>query len=130
MPNRYPHHIDRLLRRTVAAWQNIDPSAQIGGRSVADLEAILTQGEQIKAEMDSLETQLTELRNRRDALYVSGWDIIKRLRSWIKGHYGDDSSEYEMVGGTRLSERKPRARKKAQATPPAQVEQDTQESNP
>ena len=38
---------------------------------------------------------------------------ISRARMGIKVIYGDDSSEYEMVGGTRLSDRKPVARKAA-----------------
>jgi preprotein translocase subunit Sss1 len=33
-------------------------------------------------------------------------DYIVQVRSVIKGISGPDSSEYEMVGGTRMSERK------------------------
>jgi hypothetical protein len=33
----------------------------------------------------------------------------------VKASFGDDSSQYEMVGGTRLSDRKPRSRKVAVA---------------
>jgi hypothetical protein len=36
---------------------------------------------------------------------------MKRIRSVIKGTYGDDSSQYELVGGTRLSDRKPYRRR-------------------
>jgi len=39
------------------------------------------------------------------------WDKVKRVRASVKGLYGDDSSEYEMVGGTRKSERKTPTRK-------------------
>ena len=65
--------------------------------------------------MNSLEAQLTDLRNQRDALYEAIWEKVKRIRNGVKGSYGDDSSQYEMVGGTRLSERKTPARKKAMA---------------
>jgi hypothetical protein len=34
------------------------------------------------------------------------WDKVKRVRAGVKSIYGDDSSEWEMIGGTRLSERK------------------------
>jgi hypothetical protein len=34
------------------------------------------------------------------------WDALKRVRATVKGVYGDDSSEYDLVGGTRLSERR------------------------
>ena len=39
------------------------------------------------------------------------WDKIKRVRAGVKANYGDDSQQYEMVGGTRTSERKQRVRK-------------------
>jgi hypothetical protein len=37
--------------------------------------------------------------------------MLVRVRGGRKAVYGRDSSQYEMVGGTRLSERKPAARK-------------------
>jgi hypothetical protein len=39
------------------------------------------------------------------------WDKVKRLRNGVKGTFGDDSTPYELVGGTRLSDRKPYRRK-------------------
>jgi len=54
---------------------------------------------------------LTDKRNQRDATNTALWDKVKRARNGIKANYGDDSSQYEMVGGTRASERKPRTRK-------------------
>jgi hypothetical protein len=39
------------------------------------------------------------------------WGKVKRARAGVKANFGDNSSQYEMVGGTRLSERKPRTRK-------------------
>ncbi len=67
--------------------------------------------------MDALGAQLTDARNRRDALYTAIWSKVKRVRSGVKGIYGDDSSQYEMVGGTRLSERKAPVRKNTVNTP-------------
>ena len=49
------------------------------------------------------------------ALYTTIWDKVKRVRNGMKAIYGDDSSQYEMIGGTRLSERKAPARKAAKA---------------
>lgn len=42
----------------------------------------------------------------REAAHEDLWDTVKRVRARVKGIYGDDSSQYEMVGGTRLSEGK------------------------
>ena len=48
---------------------------------------------------------------QKDAVFVSIEDMAKRVRRGVQAIYGDDSSQYEMVGGTRLSERKPRSRR-------------------
>jgi hypothetical protein len=61
--------------------------------------------------MNTLEVQMTNLRNQREELYRALWDKVKRVRNGIKAHYGDDSSQYEMIGGTRVSDRKPPTRK-------------------
>ena len=50
-------------------------------------------------------------RNQRDLVYNGMWDKIKRVRAGVKANYGDDSQQFEMVGGTRTSERKSPTRK-------------------
>ena len=79
--------------------------------NLAALTAELQNAVPLQSQMDALETQLTDIRKQRDALHGSIWDKIKRVRNGVKANYGDDSSQYEMVGGTRLSERKSPARK-------------------
>jgi hypothetical protein len=54
----------------------------------------------------SLENQMTEMRNQRDALCEAAWDKVRRMRAVIKGMYGFDSPQYELAGGTRTSDRK------------------------
>ena len=69
-------------------------------------------GEDVAMLRDSLqqftaaEITLSKLRNDRVAAQKQLRDSRKRILSTIKGIYGDDSNEYEMVGGTRMSERK------------------------
>src|SRR5690349_7296442 len=48
-----------------------------------------------------------EKRKARNALRQT----LKRVRGAVKMVYGDDSPEFAMVGGVRLSERKPRSKK-------------------
>ncbi len=88
------------------AWKNIDPALQLGGMALAALEGETTQVRALYAQISSLETQLIDLRNQRDSLTLSVWDRLKRVRTGVKSLFGDDSSQYEMVGGTRISERK------------------------
>jgi hypothetical protein len=76
--------------------------------------------QQTQHDLAALEAQLLEVRDRRDELYLAAWDKVKRMRAGIKGLYGDDSSEYELVGGTRRSERK-----RARRTPVAGENQDS-----
>ena len=86
-----------------------------GDLNQAGLKAQLDSVISIEDEIMSMETRLTNLRNERDDAYVLTWDYAKRARMGIKVFYGDDSSQYEMVGGTRLSDRKPMSRKPAPA---------------
>jgi hypothetical protein len=111
MSKPYPTDVLSKLRTAISNWKSVDPTLKIGKLSIAELEATLKSGEALRQEISSLETQLTDLRNKRDEVYSVAWEYVTRLRSGIKAIYGDDSSEYEMVGGTRRSERKTRSRR-------------------
>lgn len=114
MPSKlYPTDVIQQAQAVLEAWKMIDPALQIGELVPGSLEADLAKAGPTQAQMNALEAQLTNLRNQRDALYVNVWAKVKRVRAGVKGIYGDDSSQYEMLGGTRLSERKPATRKSA-----------------
>ena len=83
------------------AWKQIDPvsNPKFSVLDQAALQADLTKTQALQSELDALDAQYTELRNKRDALCDEMWDKVKRVRASVKGLYGDDSSEYEMVGG-------------------------------
>jgi hypothetical protein len=103
--------------RAQEAWKQIDEELAFGNLKIAGLAADIEDIYQTKYDLAALENQLTEVRNRRDELYLAAWEKVKRMRAGIKGTYGDDSSEYELVGGTRRSERK-----RARHLQPAQVQ--------
>ncbi len=107
----YPLSIVEITRKVVDAWRKIKADLALGDLTADMLADDLTQAEPIEAVITSLENQLTEARNHRDELYARMWDRVKRVHSGIKGIYGDDSPEYELVGGTRKSDRKPSVRK-------------------
>ena len=106
----YPSNVLKEAIGVQAAWTQIDEELAFGGLNLAGLAMDIEEIRRTQPELASLEHQLTEVRNRRDELYLSAWDRVKRVRASIKGLYGDDSSEYELVGGTRRSDRK-RARR-------------------
>lgn len=112
MPKKlYPTDVLEQAQSVANAWDQINDDMTFGELTLSALTSDLSNAAPIQSQIDSLETQLTDLRNQRDALYVSIWDKVKRVRNGVKANYGDDSSQYEMVGGTRLSERKSPTRK-------------------
>nr|MDQ2999192.1 hypothetical protein [Chloroflexota bacterium] len=97
----------------LVACKQIDPNLKPGMLTQAELAAAVTQAQAIQAQINGLELQLIGLRNKREAGLTNMWEALKRARAIVKGIYGDDSSEYELVGGTRMSERKRPVRKQA-----------------
>ena len=74
-------------------------------------------GDTIK-KIDSLELQITPVRNQRDDLARKLNEVCTRARAGLKGFYGVNSSQYEQAGGTRAIERKSPSRKAAAASAP------------
>jgi len=111
MPGKPPTDILEQAQSVLDAWNQINKTMSFGTVTNALLLADITQATLLVSQMNTLEVQITNLRNQRDALYTELWDKVKRVRGGVKANYGDDSSQYEMVGGTRLSERKTPVRK-------------------
>lgn len=106
----YPSNVLKEAIGVQVAWKQIDEELALGGMNIAGLATDIEEMRKTQPELVDLEHQLMQVRNRRDELYLAAWDKVKRVRASVKGMYGDDSSEYELVGGTRRSDRK-RARK-------------------
>ena len=111
MARRYPTDVMAQAQAVQEAWKKIDPALKIGDLTPEILVAELPQAQAVQAQISAQEAQLTDLRNQRDAIHTTVWDKVKRVRAGVKGIYGDDSSQYEMVGGTRRSEHKRAPRK-------------------
>ena len=111
MSKPYPTDVLTRLGSAIVIWNNIDPKLKFGSLSITEYQATLDRAQAIQTEIRNLEARLTDLRNQRDQVNTQSWSYVVRLRSAIKAIYGDDSSQYEMIGGTRRSERKPRRRK-------------------
>ncbi len=113
MSNRnYPTDVADQGRAVVEAWREIDPALSLGGMTLAEMETSLSELGGIYTQLDGLDAQMTELRNQRDAAASDLWDRVKRVRTGVKSVFGDNSSQYEVVGGTRMGDRKPRTLKK------------------
>ena len=114
---KYPSDILEQAIQMQDAWARIDEGLTVGEVNLGALVMEINHINTIQHSLVGLENQMTEMRNKRDALYESAWDKVRRVRAAIKGIYGFDSAQYELVGGTRASERKPVRR-----TAPAPVE--------
>ena len=105
MARKYPTNVLDQAQQVLDAWKQIDEALVFGDLGVTAMETALAQANSIRSQINAVEAQLTDLRNQRDNAQNTIWDYTKRVRTGVKSIYGDDSSEYEMVGGTRLSER-------------------------
>ena len=107
MPKKlYPTDTLQQARDILTAWNHIDPDLKIGTLTFEAIEADVATVNALQDKILRLQNELLSLRHERDMACIATWDKVKRARAGIKGVYGDDSSEYEMAGGTRLSERK------------------------
>jgi hypothetical protein len=81
------------------------------GISAAEMSNRIAALENIISELDKVNANRTQLVNSKADGAERVSDYVVQVRSVIKGISGPDSSEYEMVGGTRKSERKKPKRK-------------------
>ena len=107
-------------RQRLAGLKKITPAADFGGTlNPLGFQAVITD---FTTELDSYNQNnaaLDEQQNRVDTKEDTLNDYNKRILSAVEAHHGPDSSEYEMVGGTRLSERKKgKARSAGGSKPP------------
>lgn len=102
----YPTDALKQAQEVLIAWEQIGPGLSLGPIKLEEVSAEIEAIHALKIEIIDLELTLIKLRNQRDAGILAVWDKAKRVRSGIKGLYGDDSTEYEMAGGKRLSDRK------------------------
>jgi hypothetical protein len=113
MPKKsYPTDVLVQAKSALDSWNQLG-DLRFGNLTAAVLIKDLTQANQIEEQMVNLENQLTNLRNQRIIFNQAIWEKLKRVRAGVKAIYGDDSSEYEMVGGTPMSERKTATRRTA-----------------
>jgi len=101
-----PSDLVEQAKRVLDAWGQIDDGLTFGPLNTGALTMDLNHVRGTEEQITNLENTLTNVRNQRDAYSLAMWDKVKRVRAAVKGIYGDDSSQYEMVGGTRLSDRK------------------------
>jgi hypothetical protein len=94
-------------RQRLAGLKSIDPAPNLGpSLTVTGYETEVTGYANDEAEYNQESAAMDERQNRLDTRETALRDLNRRILSAVEAQYGRDSSEYEQVGGTRLSERK------------------------
>ncbi len=88
----FPTNVVEQAQSVLDAWNQINTEMTFGDLTAAMLSNDITQISPLEGEIMSLETQLTNLRNQRDDLYLAMWDKVKRVRAGVKANYGDDNA--------------------------------------
>jgi hypothetical protein len=102
----FPPNVLAQAQEILIGWAQVSATLVFGTLNPAALTTDMTTVTALESEISKLEIQLADKRNQRDIAYFSIWDKIKRIRGGVKAIYGDDSQQFEMVGGTRVSKRK------------------------
>ena len=107
----YPTNILDQAEDVLTGWKQIDPELKVGMLTPEAFAEALISTKELQSQINGLEKRMTTIRKQRDDQLKALWDSVKRARSSVKGMYGDDSSQYKLVGGTRMSDRKRPVRK-------------------
>jgi len=106
-------------KQRLAGLKRFDPAPNLGPN--LSLQAYETDVNAFTAQLDShnqLLASLDDSTNATNANEAAIGDLNRRYLSAVEAQYGPDSSEYEMAGGTRKSERKSPTRKPASGSTP------------
>ena len=101
-----------VARQRLAGLNKITPAPNLGpNTTVAAYQGVANDTAALEESHNQLAAQMDDSSNRYDVQENLMADWNRRVLSAVEAQYGPDSSEYEMVGGTRTSERKRTSRK-------------------
>src|SRR5687768_1911147 len=101
MPRKlFPSDVLEQAQEIITGWNQIsNPPPTLGAMTVNTFIVEFGSASTVDGQIRALEAQLNDKRMQRDAIYASLWDKTKRARAIVKGTYGDDSPQYELMGG-------------------------------
>ncbi len=105
-------------RQRLAGLKSITPAPNFGpALSLAGYETSMNALDANLATYNQHVAALDDEQNQIDAEDEALRELNRRMLSAVEATYGPDSSEYELAGGTRVSERKKPAAKTPQPPP-------------
>jgi hypothetical protein len=116
MPKNYS--IENTLEdgeRVVRAWKE-NPTLTLGELTLPSLEKMVGDLRTLRSQIEDTRAQLTRMTNEANEKAAAIANAATRVRSGFRAVYGPDSTQYELAGGTRLSERKRSSSRKTAST--------------
>ncbi len=111
MPASFPTDYLEQMTEILTAWEQVDPTLKVGDTTLDQAKQIAAAARAADDKVAELNIQRTAAMDERDNKFTDFRDLTTRLRSLVRGAYGPDSTQYAQIGGTRKSDRKPRAKK-------------------
>lgn len=103
-------------RQRLTGLKTIDSTLDFGnGQTIAAFEAKIVEMEAALEVYNAKLSEADHARNLFEAKEQAVLDFYKRMLSGVGVRFGYDSSEYEVAGGTRTSDRKKTPMKKVEA---------------
>ncbi len=103
-------HIITEAEQIERVWAD-NTALALGDLTLAKFQSLLTDLRAKRDRIDELRAQQTAAANDLNTQGAAVSDASTRARSGIRAVYGPDSTQYELAGGTRASERKRPVRK-------------------
>jgi hypothetical protein len=94
----YPTDTFKQAESILSSWQLIDRTLEFGPLTLEAFETEIARVTGLKHRLIALHHELTEIRHQRDAAILDLWDKVKGMRTVVKVIYGDDSTQYDLVG--------------------------------
>ena len=107
----YPSNVIEQARTMLRVWRETRPTEKFADLTADEFELLAVAAETERDGLESINAQADLKRDLRDASYGKLWSYVVRGKSGFKSTFGDNSMEYERVGGTRRSNRKKPERK-------------------
>src|SRR5438093_1059948 len=98
-------------RARLAGLKKINSTNLGPNTTLAAFEAVINDTAAIETSHNELAVQMDDSSNRFDAQEALMADWNRRILAAVEAQFGPNSSEYEMVGGTRTSDRKKASKK-------------------
>src|SRR4051794_20080473 len=100
-----PQELKKQLEVSLRLW-TANPDFKLKEVTLEQLKADATRYDGMLTDIAEKKETMTPLRNERNALAAHLGEVVVRFRSGVRSYFGGNSSEYEVVGGTRTSARK------------------------